>query len=242
MAMVAIICIAGPSSANLISYSANPNVPAGPVMYEDRSLPWDGEGVPQYIEYGSAPKTVFTPQDYVYISVGLDITQLTVSDMVVDVDNVKQSPRERLQLWVPGQLTSEPPTFDHMNINYSLSWDEISDFQDDNPGYKGPLVIYSFFPDIGGTSDLWTLAGGYQPGVWNYRLSLEALPVEATDPWFIVLSDGSWSGPYLDTALQPNGNAPISGSGTAAVPEPATMLLLCSGLIGLVAFRRRFKK
>jgi hypothetical protein len=33
-----------------------------------------------------------------------------------------------------------------------------------------------------------------------------------------------------------------SGSGTHAVPEPLTMLLLGSGLIGLVALRKKFKK
>jgi heme/copper-type cytochrome/quinol oxidase subunit 3 len=37
-------------------------------------------------------------------------------------------------------------------------------------------------------------------------------------------------------------NASGDNSVAVPVPEPATMLLLCSGLIGLLGFRRKFKK
>ena len=50
------------------------------------------------------------------------------------------------------------------------------------------------------------------------------------------LPNGSWSNNFQEHAFQLLGDA-------AAVPEPATMLLLGSGLIGLAAFaRRKFKK
>jgi hypothetical protein len=39
-----------------------------------------------------------------------------------------------------------------------------------------------------------------------------------------------------------NGQQDQSGSNTHAVPEPLTLLLLGSGLIGLVALRKKFKK
>jgi hypothetical protein len=53
---------------------------------------------------------------------------------------------------------------------------------------------------------------------------------------------GSWAVTLAKSSLSLDGGT-IPGPGPGAVPEPATMLLLGSGLVGLAGFaRRRFKK
>jgi|GEM_PF-2912383 hypothetical protein len=49
------------------------------------------------------------------------------------------------------------------------------------------------------------------------------------------------SGSIVTTSMS-YGQQDPSGSNTQAVPEPLTMLLLGSGLIGVVALRKKFKK
>jgi type VI secretion system secreted protein VgrG len=46
----------------------------------------------------------------------------------------------------------------------------------------------------------------------------------------------------FDSGRSDFGSYGFSGGSTALVPEPSTMLLLSSGLVGLVAFRKRFEK
>ncbi len=62
-----------------------------------------------------------------------------------------------------------------------------------------------------------------------------------------VVVDVSFLGPNMDfevSSVIECGNDFVSGSGTtsAAVPEPATIFLLGSGLLGLFGFRKRIKK
>ncbi len=56
-----------------------------------------------------------------------------------------------------------------------------------------------------------------------------------------TLAPGSLEEIFILTSGADGGIASLDGNLTAAVPEPCTMILLGSGMVGLAAFRKRFK-
>jgi hypothetical protein len=239
------------ASADIVTLSWNPEFHGGergsvPVtMYEDRSPAGetpDGNPFVMFENYGSAPRTTFTASDYVYLGVGFDLMALTEQDMVMGTDGNKYFPRVWWQVWAPGVDFSSAPTWEYKenDLENNLSWATISDYQSYILGYdeqsRQDIIPYystigvnwlyglnSNYSDSAGYGDLWSVAGGFQEGDWNYRLLVE-VPTVDTDPWVAILGDGSLSDPvYGDNVTWEDiarADIGVSGSVTAtAVPE-----------------------
>ena len=232
-----ILCVILINPLSVNAYS----VASGQTYFESGGLTsdfwWENSG--EYLEtfdgndlQGSPDDVVNNMQDIVDNFIN---SSIIVDNYVTEVNIGYIQYKDELGTTMPA-LSTFSPVYDNIEEAASGTWDLFGTPGDPLDPDSDPLVnidpsmnIDIFVLKGGNHYAVYYILGGQQWGGWNIG-----------DLIVGVDKDGA---PKLDTVSGLSHFTGYYASGDAPVPEPATILLLGSGLVGLVGFgRKKFKK
>ena len=188
--------------------------------------------------------------------------QIKVEDALIWAENLEYYDPVRKVTWSNWRLPKTMP-INGVSYNYTYSYDGSADFgyNISAPGSAFPYstnseMAYMFYNNLGNIGDLDVNGDPVpNPGLENtspFLNLMEALywsetPMEQRENyyWTFGFYDGYQQSDGIADQLNRYAWAVMDGDVACSykhVPEPATMLLLGCGLLGLIGFRRKFRK
>jgi len=200
---------------------------------------------------GSTSASAHVDDSYGPVNSSWSITPLTANEAQVNIDmsyQVSGSSYANSSAGQAGEVHFNYHSDTPFTVNYywDLTWDIDHPSEQYNLNFFTQSVRLRIYDSMDNWWDPQWLPPPPQPKYYpphgNYAGST-AIDVGAGDWLFIVFTGGSksrWGGEW--ESLSGNVYLDFDGGERSAIPEPASAWLLVSGLVGLIAIRRRMKK